>query len=313
MVVTPYNLHPDMCMTTPYMFLTCIIPGLSNPKNKIDVFLQPLIDELRTLWDGVQTYDISMRQNFLMRAALMWIVNDFLALGMLSGWSTHGVLSCPVCMDQLRATHLKYGVKASWFDCHCRFLPRHHAFRKNHTAFCKGKVVKEGPPSRRSGEELWNEVRSLPKVTTDGDFVIPGFKENVHNWTKRSIFWDLPYWKDQLLHRNLDVMHIEKNLCDNIINTIMDVPRKTKDDVKPRLDMVDMCDRAELNVERGVNRRTLKPKASYVLSLDKRKGVCEWAQRLTMPDAYCSNFGNCVDMKAAKFQNMKSHDCHVFL
>lgn len=173
--------------------------------------------------------------------------------------------------------------------------------------------MKEGPPSRRSGEELWNEVRTLPKVTTDGDFVIPGFKENVHNWTKRSIFWDLPYWKDQLLNHNLDVMHIEKNFCDNIINTVMDVPGKTKDDVKARLDMADMCDRAELNVERGVNGRTLKPKASDVLSLDKRKGVCEWAQQLTMPDAYCSNFGNCVDMKAAKFQNMKSYDCHVFL
>lgn len=248
-VVTPYNLPPDMCMTTPFMFLTCIIPGPSNPKNKIDVYLQPLIDELRTLWDGVQTYDISMRQNFLMRAALMWTVNDFPALGMLSGWSTHGVLSCPVCMDQLRATHLKHGGKASWFDCHHRFLPRHQAFRKNHTPFCKEKVVKEGPPSRRSGEELWNEVRTLPKVTTDGDFVIPGFKENVHNWTKRSIFWDLPYWKDQLLHHNLDVMHIEKNFCDNIINTVMDVPGKTKDDVKARLDMADMCDRAELNVE----------------------------------------------------------------
>jgi len=62
--------------------------------------------------------------------------------------------------------------------------------------FCKGKVLKEGPPSRKTGEELWNEVCSLPKVTTDGDFAIPGFKENVYNWTKRSIFWDLPYWKD---------------------------------------------------------------------------------------------------------------------
>jgi len=157
--------------------------------------------------------------------------------------------------------------------------------------------VKEGPLSRKTGEELWNEVRSLPKVTTDGDFVIPGFKENVHNWTKGSVFEDLAYWRDQLLHHNLDVMHIEKSFCDNIINAVMDVPRKTKDDVN----MADMCDRPELNVERGVNGRTLKPKASYVLSLDKRKGVCEWAQQLTMPDAYCSNFGNCVDMKAAKF------------
>jgi len=67
--VTPYNLRLDMC--TPYMFLTCIIPRPTNLKNKIDVCLQPLIDELKSLWDGVQTYDISMRQNFVMRTALM--------------------------------------------------------------------------------------------------------------------------------------------------------------------------------------------------------------------------------------------------
>ena len=59
--VTPYNLPPDMCMKTPYMFLTCITPGPTNLNNKIDVCLQPLIDELRSLWDGVQTYDILMR------------------------------------------------------------------------------------------------------------------------------------------------------------------------------------------------------------------------------------------------------------
>jgi len=35
----------------------------------------------------------------------------------------------------------------------------------------------------------------------------------------------------------LDVTHIEKNFCDSIINTIMDVLGKTKDDVKARLDM----------------------------------------------------------------------------
>ena len=97
-----------MCITTPHMFLTCIIPGPTNPKNKIDVYLQPLINELKMPWDDVQTYDISMRQNFVMRAALMWTVNDFPALRMLSGWSTHGVVSCPVCMEKLKATHLKH-------------------------------------------------------------------------------------------------------------------------------------------------------------------------------------------------------------
>ena len=32
-----------------------------------------------------------------------------------------------------------------------------------------------------------------------------------------------------------------------------------------------------------------------------------------MPNAYCSNIRNYIDMKFAKFQNMKSCGCHVFL
>ena len=41
------------------MFLTLIIPGPKNPKEKIDVYLQSLIDELKLLWnEGVLTYDI---------------------------------------------------------------------------------------------------------------------------------------------------------------------------------------------------------------------------------------------------------------
>ena len=60
---------PEMCMTTPFMFLTCVIPGPKNPKNKIDVYLQPLFDELKELWDvGVETYDISTGHTFQMKA-----------------------------------------------------------------------------------------------------------------------------------------------------------------------------------------------------------------------------------------------------
>jgi len=48
-VFIPYNLHPEMCMTTPFMFLTYVIPDPKNPKNRIDVYLQPLVDELKEL------------------------------------------------------------------------------------------------------------------------------------------------------------------------------------------------------------------------------------------------------------------------
>lgn len=71
-IVTPYNLPPEMCMTKPYMFLSCIVPGPSNPTDGIDVFLEPLVDDLRRLWVGEVTYDIAKKENFTLRAALMW-------------------------------------------------------------------------------------------------------------------------------------------------------------------------------------------------------------------------------------------------
>jgi len=32
-----------------------------------------------------------------------------------------------------------------------------------------------------------------------------------------------------------------------------------------------------------------------------------------MPDGYCSNLRNIVDPNEAKFNNMKSHNCYVFM
>ena len=56
-------------MKDEYMFLSIIVPGLRNPKEKLDVFLQPLIVELKHLWKvGEQTYDVSSKHNFQMRA-----------------------------------------------------------------------------------------------------------------------------------------------------------------------------------------------------------------------------------------------------
>jgi len=40
---------------------------------------------------------------------LMWTINDFPAYGMLSGWSTHGKLACPYCMENNKAFTLANG------------------------------------------------------------------------------------------------------------------------------------------------------------------------------------------------------------
>ena len=111
-MVTPLNLPPNMCMKEESIFLSCIVPGRSNPKQRIDVYLQPLIAELKQLWDdGVETFDVSKKQNFIMRVALMWTIGDFPAYSMMSGWSTAGKIACPVCMDQVKSFRLQNGGK----------------------------------------------------------------------------------------------------------------------------------------------------------------------------------------------------------
>ena len=66
------------------MFL--LIPDPKSPGEKIDVFMQPLIDELNDLWVcGIEAYDAHSKSTFQMHAALMWTINDFSTYGMLSG------------------------------------------------------------------------------------------------------------------------------------------------------------------------------------------------------------------------------------
>ncbi|XP_038698945.1 uncharacterized protein LOC119996398 [Tripterygium wilfordii] len=267
-ILTPYNLPPGMCMKREFMFLTVIIPGPQNPKSRIDVYLQPLIDELKLLWcEGVITYDVAMKENFIMRATLMWTVNDFPAYGMLSGWMTQGKLACPCCMERSKAFTLKNGRKNSWFDCHKQFLPMKHPFRRNKDAFFKNRVEKSEPPPCLSGEEVLARVWNYPKITETGPLSLPGYGQE-HNWTKKSIFWDLPYWCNNLLRHNLDVMHIEKNVFDNVFNTCMDVKGKSKDNVKSRMDLSNYCKRRALELVEHDNGKSFKPKAQFCLNMD---------------------------------------------
>nr|KYP46574.1 hypothetical protein KK1_031804 [Cajanus cajan] len=236
-ILTPYNLPPRMCMKREFMFLTILIPGPSNPKYKIDVYLQPLIDEVCTLWnDGTLTYDVSLRQNFMMKAALIWTINDFPTYGILSGWSTVGRLGCPIFMDKSKAFSLKNSRKVSYFDCHRQFLPHNHPYRKNKNSFKKKVIETSNPPPRLSSPNIWKQVAHLSLAQDRGDENPPHYGDK-HNWTKQSIFWTLPYWKTHLLRHNIDVMHTERNVFMNVFNTVMDINGRTKDTNNARLDL----------------------------------------------------------------------------
>ncbi|KAL9362616.1 hypothetical protein Peur_045401 [Populus x canadensis] len=314
-ILTVYNLPPGMCMRPEFMFLSMVIPGPSSPGRNIDVCLRPLIDELTQLWSsGALTYDISRKQNFVMRAALMWTINDFPAYGMVSGWSTHGKLACPYCMENNKAFTLTNGGKASFFYYHRRFLPHNHRYRKNRKDFFVGRVENDVAPPRLSGEELFDVVSEYGEIVfglQSGKQKFPGFGLT-YNWVKRSIFWELPYWKTNLLRHNLDVMHIEKNVFENIFNTVMDVKGKTKDNIKARLDVALFCNRKNMELVCDGS-RVAKPRASFVLDKNAQLLVYKWLKSLRFLDGHASNISRLVNTKECRLYGMKSHDCHVFM
>src|SRR4051812_22065570 len=109
-------------------------------------------------------------------------------------------------------------------------------------------------------------------------------------------------------------MHTERNVFMNIINAIMDVTMKTKDTVKGRYDMADLCSRPELEITYNGKGNLVKPKTSYVLSkVPHRRAVCQWINDLKLPDRCVSNLERYIDWDQAKLHGMKSHDCHVFM
>ena len=88
--------------------LSLLIPGKNSPGKDIDVYLHPLVEELKELWvQGVETFDVSTKKNFQMHVVVLWTINDFPAHGDLSGWSTKGYMACPVCNDQTYSQGLR--------------------------------------------------------------------------------------------------------------------------------------------------------------------------------------------------------------
>ncbi|XP_042387441.1 uncharacterized protein LOC121979516 [Zingiber officinale] len=283
-----YNLPPNMCMKRKYIMLTMLISGPKQPGNDIDVYLEVLVEDLQRLWEGVDgIYDAYRKQFFTLKAVLLWTINDFPAYGNLSGCTTHGYYACPVCGEDTYARHLENGKKMS-FAGHRRFLSRFHPYRRQMKEF--NGMEELGEAARPlSGIKLFDKLSDIrcefgKKISVRGkkknakanklevtieekDLKATNFRKC---WKKKSIFFNIPYWKHLHVRHCLDVMHIEKNVFESLINTLMNVKGKTKDNVAARLDMVEMGIRPELTPIVG-EKRTYLPFAAC--SFTKRKKV----------------------------------------
>ncbi|XP_056687930.1 uncharacterized protein [Spinacia oleracea] len=306
-ILVTYNLPPSLCMKRKYMMLTLLISGPKQPGNDIDVYLAPLIDDLKILWEkGVNVFDAHQNETFNLRAMLFCTIQDFPAYGNLSGYTVKGKTACPICEDRMKGKWLKNSKKMVYFD-HRPFLPCDHPYRKQKKAF-NGKQEFKKRPRDLSGEEVFQKVKDIQ--ITFGKKSRAGISKQ--GYKKCSDFWRLPYWKHLFVRHCLDIMHIEKNVCDSLIGTLLNVPGKTKDGENARYDLKDMGIRSELHVVEVKPKKYLPP-AAYTLSRKEKKVLCESLAGVKVPEGFSSNFRNLISMENLKLVGLKSHDCHILM
>ena len=196
---------------------------------------------------------------------------------------------------------------------HWRWLAEDRPFRYDKDGF-DGNMEFGNTPTSITGSQVLTELEgsmfTYGKSQTNIDV---DERDEEQIWKKRSIFFDLQYWQFNRLHHNLDVTHIKKNICDNLLGTLLNLEGKSKDNLKARQDLQQMQIRLELHPILLPNGKYHLPVAPYNLSVAEKTSLLKVLKHIKVPDGYVSNISRCVNMKERKLFNLKSHDCHILM
>jgi hypothetical protein len=92
MVIINNNIPPWFSVKNEHLVLALIVLGRRQVK-KMDVYLQPLIDEFKQLWEGIHVYDVSrpilMESYFTLYGICAYAMHDYLGLRVFSGKHVH--------------------------------------------------------------------------------------------------------------------------------------------------------------------------------------------------------------------------------
>jgi hypothetical protein len=108
-------------------------------------------------------------------------------------------------------------------------------------------------------------------------------------------------------------MHIEKNICEALLGTFLDIAGKSKDSISARLDLEDMGIRKNLHLKDDGNSSYSVPHAPYMMTKAQISAFCSFIKNVKFPDGYASNLARCVSVDECKLQALKTHDCHILL
>jgi hypothetical protein len=184
------------------MMLTILVSGPKQPGDRIDVYLRPLVDDLKILWKpGVsEVWDEYKHEEFTMHGMLFTTINDNLTQRNLSGQSKRKGAACPHCLEDTCPTWLRHSKKYVFMG-HRRFLGKKHPYRAIDCQFNGEKENREAP-LHVTGDLVHSKVKDiktieeLPKLIekTLGKRKKQDGEEEEGMWNKKSILWEVEYW-----------------------------------------------------------------------------------------------------------------------
>ncbi|GJV53862.1 putative transposon, En/Spm-like protein [Tanacetum coccineum] len=206
-----------------------------------------LVDDLHTLFETrVDTYDASTKDNFNLCVIVLWTINDYLAFGTLCGYPYSGFKGCVVCGKDTNCVRLSASSKQSYVG-HRRYLPYNHPFRKQKKAF-NGQQEFLLAPNPMTEEQIYNKIQKQKRNTTEEE----GSSSQVNGqngayWKKFNIWYQkLRYWRHNSVPHCIDFMHVEKNVAESLVEILLNVLGKTKDEVNAQLDLAELGVKPEL-------------------------------------------------------------------
>ena len=107
-------------------------------------------------------------------------------------------------------------------------------------------------------------------------------------------------------------MHLSKNVFKSTAGILLDIKTKMKDGLKSCQDLVNLDIRPELHPTPAVQSGKMDlPGASYNLTTEEKRAVCQWLRTVKVPTGFSSNIKSLDSMKDLTLTSFNAHDCHI--
>ena len=100
-------------------------------------------------------------------------------------------------------------------------------------------------------------------------------------------FGDSP-WRDLIVRHALDGMHLNKNVSESKLSTLMAIKGKGKDSLETRQDLQDMNVKNKLHPTIQPDEKKKLPVGSWTLNNIEKRKICSFFHELKVPTRYSS-------------------------